>query len=72
MERAANTITDVGAGKKIEKVETTEDTIMYAGTTHEEFVRLYMFGLGGLNNLIPVRQMKSEVEYFGKPCDMVC
>ena len=40
MERAANAITEVGAGKKIEKVETTEDTIMYAGTTHADFVSI--------------------------------
>lgn len=40
MERAANTITEVAAGKKIDQVETTEDTIVYAGTTHEEFVSI--------------------------------
>jgi hypothetical protein len=28
----------VGAGRKIERVETTEDTIVFAGNTHEEFV----------------------------------
>ncbi|KAF7340082.1 Formamidopyrimidine-DNA glycosylase [Mycena venus] len=35
--RAKNLINRVAAGKVIEKVETVEDTIVFAGTTHEEF-----------------------------------
>ena len=38
VERAAEVITMVGGGKKIERVETTEDTIVYTGVTHQEFV----------------------------------
>ncbi|KAF7986196.1 hypothetical protein HWV62_38614 [Athelia sp. TMB] len=37
VERAADAITAVGAGKVIERVETNEDTIVYSGCTHEEF-----------------------------------
>lgn len=38
VERAAEIITMVGAGKTIEKVETEDDDIVYTGITHEEFV----------------------------------
>ena len=42
VERAAEAITAVGAGKVIERVETNEDTIVYSGCTHEEFVSLML------------------------------
>ncbi|KAG8965670.1 hypothetical protein FRC03_000305 [Tulasnella sp. 419] len=37
VERAAKLIRDVAQGRTIEQVETKEDTIVYSGTTHEEF-----------------------------------
>ncbi len=42
VERAVRLLNEVGAGKKIIKVETTEDTIVYSGTTHSEFVSLHL------------------------------
>ncbi|KAJ7923007.1 AtMMH-1 [Mycena leptocephala] len=37
--RAKNLINKVGRGKIIEKVETVEDTIVFAGTTHDDFAK---------------------------------
>jgi hypothetical protein len=39
VDRAKNLLNTVAAGKRIEKVETVEDTIVFSGTTHEDFVR---------------------------------
>lgn len=39
MENAVRVITSFGTGKRIEKVETVEDTIVFSGTTHEEFAK---------------------------------
>lgn len=38
VERAARLFHERGNGKIISKIETTEDTIVYQGTTHSEFV----------------------------------
>lgn len=38
VERAIRLLNEVGAGKMIVKVETTEDAVVYSGTTHSEFV----------------------------------
>ncbi|KAJ7293819.1 AtMMH-1 [Mycena rebaudengoi] len=37
VDRAKNLLNTVAAGKRIEKVETVEDTIVFSGTTHEDF-----------------------------------
>lgn len=37
--KAVNLINRIGVGKVIQKVETVEDTIVFAGTTHDDFVR---------------------------------
>ncbi|KAJ7022036.1 Formamidopyrimidine-DNA glycosylase N-terminal domain-containing protein [Mycena alexandri] len=39
VERAKNLINKVAAGKVIQKVETVEDTIVFAGTTHDDFAK---------------------------------
>ncbi|KAG7450122.1 uncharacterized protein BT62DRAFT_942786, partial [Guyanagaster necrorhizus] len=39
VERASNLIRTVGLGKKIIRVESFEDAIVYSGTTHTEFAR---------------------------------
>jgi hypothetical protein len=38
VERAASLIRSVASGKDIVAVDTQEDTIVFTGTTHEEFV----------------------------------
>lgn len=38
VERATRLLNQIGSGKKIVKVETTEDTIVYSGITHTGFV----------------------------------
>ena len=40
VERAAKLLRDISKGKKVVEVDTTEDTIVFAGVTHEEFVRV--------------------------------
>ena len=40
VERAAKLLRDISKGKKVVDVDTTEDTIVFAGVTHEEFVRI--------------------------------
>lgn len=40
VERGAKLLRDVAKGKRITQVESFEDTIVFAGTTHEEFVRI--------------------------------
>lgn len=40
MERAVNQIKRLGQGKKIELVETTEDSIVFSETTHTVFVSI--------------------------------
>ncbi|KAJ7124830.1 AtMMH-1 [Mycena crocata] len=37
--KAKNLVNTVAVGKRIEKVETVEDTIVFSGTTHEEFAK---------------------------------
>ncbi|KAM5531508.1 hypothetical protein V8D89_014833 [Ganoderma adspersum] len=39
VERAAKLLRDISQGKKVVDVETTEDTIVFAGVTHEEFAK---------------------------------
>lgn len=39
VERAAKLLRDIASGKTITQVDTVEDTIVFAGITHEEFVR---------------------------------
>lgn len=38
MERAIRLLNEVGAGKTIVEVETTDDAVVYSGTTHSDFV----------------------------------
>lgn len=38
VERAKNLVKKHAAGKIIQKVETSEDTIVFTGSTHTEFV----------------------------------
>lgn len=40
MNRAANLVKEHAAGKFISKVETNEDSIVFAGVSHTEFVSL--------------------------------
>ena len=40
VERATKLLRDISKGKKVVDVDTTEDTIIFAGVTHEEFVRV--------------------------------
>jgi hypothetical protein len=42
VERAARLLNDIGAGKNIVKVDTTEDAIVYSGVTHTDFVSLFL------------------------------
>lgn len=39
VDKAKNLINKIAVGKIIEKVETVEDTIVFTGTTHDDFVR---------------------------------
>lgn len=45
VERAVKMLLSAGAGKRICKVDTTEDRIVFAQTTHEQFVRINMHWL---------------------------
>ena len=42
VERAVGIILSFGSGKRIEKVNTVEDKIVFSGTTHEEFVGFFL------------------------------
>lgn len=42
VERAAAVIRDLGKGRKIDRVETTDDRIVYGDLSHEDFVRLQL------------------------------
>lgn len=44
VERAASLTREIAQDRVIERVETTEDSLVYSGITHEEFVRV-MFSL---------------------------
>ena len=44
MERAVGVINTFGSGRRIEKVDTVEDTIVFSGITHDEFVRRCLLG----------------------------
>lgn len=39
VERAAKLVRDIALGNKVVDVETVEDSIVYSGTSHDEFVR---------------------------------
>ena len=43
VERAASLTREIAQGRVIERVETTEDNLVYSGITHEEFVRFVFF-----------------------------
>jgi len=42
VERAAALIRSIGTGKRIKKVETVADTIVFSGMTHEDFVCFFI------------------------------
>ena len=41
VERAARLLRDIAKGKKIVNVDSNEDTIVFSGITHAEFVRSF-------------------------------
>lgn len=47
VERARKLIAETCTGFVVDEVETMEDTIVYAGVDHEEFVRLVEDGADG-------------------------
>jgi len=49
VERAAAVIRNLGRGRKIDRVETTDDRIVYGDLSHEDFVWLEsLFGISEL------------------------
>ncbi|KAJ7275543.1 AtMMH-1 [Mycena haematopus] len=60
----AKTLINKHSGKVIEKVDTVEDAIVFAGTTHDEFVRLWSQGASTSFN--PPNLFKKAKELTGR------